>query len=179
MISWFARTIDLVEVFVLRLPDLVGGSSNIYLPPYYFETNDDQGKHEFHLVDGGVAANNPTLIAMGEISKQLIHKNEDFPLSLDYRRYLVISIGTGECKMDGGKYTTEEASKWGLLGWWFNANWSTPLVDILTQASTDMVDIHLSVVFKTLGVEKNYLRIQVFFSSDSSQLPTFFTFLHT
>ncbi|KAJ0592157.1 putative galactolipase [Helianthus annuus] len=132
----------------------------IYLPPYYFETNDDQGKHEFHLVDGGVAANNPTLIAMGEISKQLIHKNVDFPSSLDYRRYLVISIGTGECKMDGGKYTTEEASKWGLLGWWFNANWSTPLVDILTQASTDMVDIHLSVVFKTLGVEKNYLRIQ-------------------
>ncbi|KAM0014201.1 putative galactolipase [Helianthus debilis subsp. tardiflorus] len=97
---------------------------------------------------------------MGEIAKQLIHKNEDYPLSLDYGRYLVISVGTGECKMEGGKYTTEEASKWGLLGWWFNANWCTPLVDILTQASTDMVDIHLSVVFKTLGVEKNYLRIQ-------------------
>ncbi|XP_076890679.1 patatin-like protein 2 [Bidens hawaiensis] len=133
-----------------------------YLPPHHFETNHKGEKHEFNLVDGGVAANNPTLIAMGEIAKQLIRKNSDFPLpqSMEYRRYLVISIGTGECKRKGGKYTAEQASKWGLLGWWFNSNGSSPLVDIFTQASTDMVDFHLSVVFKTLGVEKNYLRIQ-------------------
>ncbi|XP_071737091.1 patatin-like protein 2, partial [Rutidosis leptorrhynchoides] len=132
-----------------------------YLPPHYFETYHKGEKHEFNLVDGGVAANNPTLIAMGEIAKQLIRKNPDFqlPQSLEYRRYLVISVGTGECKIDG-KYTANKASKWGLFGWWFNANGSTPLLDIFTQASTDMVDFHLSVVFKSLNVEKHYLRIQ-------------------
>lgn len=31
-----------------------------YFPAHYFETKDDKGtKREFHLVDGGVAANNP------------------------------------------------------------------------------------------------------------------------
>ncbi|CAH1449495.1 unnamed protein product [Lactuca virosa] len=132
-----------------------------YLPPHHFETIHEGQKHEFNLVDGGVAANNPTLIAMGEIAKQLIRKNSDFhvPQTLEYRRFLVISIGTGECKKKW-KYSAKEASKWGLLGWWFNANGSTPLLDIFTQSSTDMVDIHLSVVFKALDVEQNYLRIQ-------------------
>ncbi|KAL7593390.1 hypothetical protein Lser_V15G33533 [Lactuca serriola] len=130
-----------------------------YLPPYHFETIHEGHKHEFNLVDGGVAVNNPTLIAMGEIAKQLIRKTSDFHVSqsLDYRRFLVISIGTGECKM---KWNAKEASKWGLLGWFFNANGSTPLLDISTQSSTDMVDNHLSVVFKALNIEENYLRIQ-------------------
>lgn len=99
---------------------------------------------------------------MGEIGKQLIRRKSDFPLpqSLEYHRYLVISIGTGECKVTG-KYTAHEASKWGFFGWWYNSNGSNPLLDIFTQASTDMVDFHLSVVFKALDVEANYLRIQV------------------
>lgn len=34
-----------------------------YLPTYYFETKDPEGKvREFHLTDGGVAANNPVYI---------------------------------------------------------------------------------------------------------------------
>nr|XP_043628568.1 patatin-like protein 2 [Erigeron canadensis] len=132
-----------------------------YLPPHQFKTEHEGEEHEFNLVDGGVAANNPTLIAMGEIAKNLIRKNQDFPLpkSLEYRRYLIISIGTGECKVTG-KYNANEASKWGFFGWWFNGSGSTPLLDIFTQASTDMVDIHLSVIFKALNVQANYLRIQ-------------------
>ena len=31
-----------------------------YLPAYYFQTEDDNGKtREYNLIDGGVAANNP------------------------------------------------------------------------------------------------------------------------
>ncbi|MFS7967264.1 putative galactolipase [Helianthus anomalus] len=132
-----------------------------YLPPHYFKTADGEKQRKFHLIDGGVAANNPTLVAMAEIAKQLIHKNPTFaePQSLDYHRYLVISIGTGECKRKT-KYSANKASKWGVFGWWFNACGSTPLVDIFTQASTDMVDFHLSVVFKGLDIQSNYLRIQ-------------------
>ncbi|XP_076925749.1 patatin-like protein 2 [Bidens hawaiensis] len=138
-----------------------------YLPPHYFETTHKkttqeeeevvmEKTHEFHLVDGGVAANNPTLIAMSEIAK---HQNLGEPKSIDYQRYLVISIGTGECK-PATKYTVHKASKWGFFGWWLNASGSAPLVDIFTQASTDMVDFHLSAIFKGLGIQTNYLRIQ-------------------
>ncbi|XP_076913019.1 patatin-like protein 2 [Bidens hawaiensis] len=132
-----------------------------YLPPHYFETSRDKKPHKFNLIDGGVVANNPTLIAMGEIAKQLIHKNQNFaePKSLDYQRYMVISIGTGECK-PATKYTAYKASRWGLFGWWLNAGGSAPLVDIFTQASSDMVDFHLSVVFKGLDIQTHYLRIQ-------------------
>ncbi|KAI3496307.1 hypothetical protein L1887_38664 [Cichorium endivia] len=148
------------------LSDICIGTSAAptYLPPHHFETVHEGEKHEFNLVDGGVAANNPTLIAMGEIAKQLIRGNSDFhkpkPINDDqYRKILVISIGTGECKKKWN-FNPNEASKWGLLRWWYNANGSTPLLDIFSQASSDMVDIHLSVVFKALKVEKNYLRIQ-------------------
>ncbi|KAL4564415.1 hypothetical protein LXL04_028479 [Taraxacum kok-saghyz] len=138
-----------------------------YLPPHHFETIHEEEKHEFNLVDGGVAANNPTLIAIGEIAKQVIRNNSETPQSqntkdmedTEERNFLVISIGTGECKKKW-KYNATDASKWGLVGWWFNANGSTPLVDIFTQASTDMVDIHLSVLFKSHNGEDNYLRIQ-------------------
>lgn len=112
---------------------------------------------------------------MAEISKQHIRKNPDFapPELLDYNRYLVISIGTGECKPTK-RYTADIASKWGLFGWWFNAcSGSTPLVDIFTQASTDLVDYHLSVVFKALDVQKHYLRIQVSFYVKALQLITY------
>lgn len=32
-----------------------------YFPAHYFKTQDPQGSHdkEFHLIDGGIAANNP------------------------------------------------------------------------------------------------------------------------
>lgn len=78
---------------------------------------------------------------------------------LDYGRLLVISLGTGTHKEEE-KYDANGAAKWGLLGWLTNAG-STPLVDVFTQASADMVDYHLSVIFQALHTEKNYLRIQV------------------
>ena len=52
------------------------------------------------------------------------------------------------------------AAKWGTLGWLIHGD-STPLVDVFMQASGDMVDFHLSAVFRALRSEENYLRIQV------------------
>uniref|UniRef100_A0A5B6YTQ7 Patatin n=2 Tax=Davidia involucrata TaxID=16924 RepID=A0A5B6YTQ7_DAVIN len=132
-----------------------------YLPAHYFETKDPTGKmKEFNLIDGGVAANNPTLVAIGEVTKQIIHGNPDFfpTKNMDYGRLLVISLGTGSSKIEE-KYDADEAAKWGVLGWLTNGG-STPLVDVFTQASADMVDFHLSVVFQALHSERNYLRIQ-------------------
>ena len=85
---------------------------------------------------------------------------------MDYGRFLVISIGTGSPKSEQ-KYNAKMAAKWGVLGWLLHGG-STPLVDVFMQASADMVDFHISVVFQALHSEDNYLRIQVSSSNTCS-----------
>ncbi|KAK2992300.1 hypothetical protein RJ640_020293 [Escallonia rubra] len=127
-----------------------------YLPAHYFRNED----REFNLIDGGVAANNPALVAISQVTNQIINQNSDFfPIKpMDYGRFLVISIGTGTSKATK-KYNARMAAKWGVLGWLLHGG-SSPLVDVFTEASSDMVDFHISVVFQALHSEANYLRIQ-------------------
>ena len=100
------------------------------------------------------------MVAIGEVTKAIIKGNSDFfPIKpMDYGRFLVISLGTGSGK-DQGKYSADAAAKWGVLGW-LTSGGSTPLVDVFTQASADMADLHISAVFQALHSDK-YLRIQV------------------
>lgn len=101
------------------------------------------------------------LVAMNEVMKEINRGSPDFfPIKpTDYRRFLVLSLGTGSAKIEE-KYDADEAAKWGLLGWLTSDN-STPLTDIFMQASSDMVDFHISTVFQALHSAENYLRIQV------------------
>ncbi|XP_027149677.1 patatin-like protein 2 [Coffea eugenioides] len=132
-----------------------------YLPAHKFQTEDSDGSvKEFNLIDGGVAANNPALVAMNHVTKEVSQGNSDFfsIRSQEYTRFIVLSLGTGTAKEEG-KYDAEQAAKWGILGW-LTSGGSTPLVDVFSQASSDMVDFHLSTIFQTLQSEENYLRIQ-------------------
>ncbi|XP_010269013.1 PREDICTED: patatin-like protein 2 [Nelumbo nucifera] len=131
-----------------------------YLPAHYFETKDEEGKvREFNLIDGGVAANNPALVAIGEVSKDIIKNPDSFSIKpMEFGRFLVLSLGTGAPKSEH-KYGAKQASKWGVLGW-LHSDGSSPLVDVFTQASGDMVDYHVSAVFQALSSKDNYLRIQ-------------------
>ncbi|KAM7277690.1 hypothetical protein ACFE04_004824 [Oxalis oulophora] len=132
-----------------------------YLPAHYFKTEDCQGNvKEFNLVDGGVAANNPALVAVSEVTREITKKNPDFfPIkAMDYGRTLVLSLGTGTAKSEK-KYSAHEAATWGLLGW-LTADHSTPIIDCFSEASGDMIDFHLSTVFQALHCENSYLRIQ-------------------
>ncbi|KAI3768373.1 hypothetical protein L2E82_18994 [Cichorium intybus] len=132
-----------------------------YFPPYYFETRDVDGtKHTFDLIDGGVAANNPTQIALTHMSKEVLMGKYRLAGSnhIDARRMLVLSLGTGMQKHTE-RYTAQVAARWGLLSWIFD-NGSTPILHIYSDASSDMVDIHVSTYFRAFKAEKNYLRIQ-------------------
>ncbi|KAK6128950.1 hypothetical protein DH2020_037324 [Rehmannia glutinosa] len=135
-----------------------------FLPPHYFETKDADGKiRTFDLVDGGVAANNPvtqTLMAITHISKQILLGNFELVdmQPMDSNRMLVVSLGTGIAKLEE-KYNAKDAARWGMLGWVYN-NGASPLLDVYGDASSDMVDIHVSTIFQSLRNEQNYLRIQ-------------------
>ncbi|TVU24237.1 hypothetical protein EJB05_26658, partial [Eragrostis curvula] len=49
-----------------------------YFPPISFTTKDVHGKpHEFHLVDGGVVANNPTMAAMSMLNKEMLRLRQE------------------------------------------------------------------------------------------------------
>ncbi|KAK1607450.1 hypothetical protein QYE76_031123 [Lolium multiflorum] len=132
-----------------------------YLPGHHFQTMDGEGKpRDFNLIDGGVAANNPTLLAMTNVSNQILMGNPDFfPIKpADYGKFMVLSLGTGTSKIEE-KFDALQSSKWGLLGWLYNSG-ATPIIDSFSQASSDLVDIHASVLFQALHVHKRYLRIQ-------------------
>ncbi|KAJ0614561.1 putative patatin-like phospholipase domain, Acyl transferase/acyl hydrolase/lysophospholipase [Helianthus annuus] len=133
-----------------------------FLPSHSFQTKDSGGKtlREFNLIDGAVVANNPTLVAISEITKEITTGSPDFfPIRpMEFGRLLVLSIGTGSQKFQE-KYDATKSSSWGVLGWLAGGG-STPLVDVFTQASGDMVDYHVSTVFQALHSTENYLRIQ-------------------
>ncbi|CAL5001629.1 unnamed protein product [Urochloa decumbens] len=132
-----------------------------YLPGHQFETKDKDGEtRPFNLIDGGVAANNPTLLAMNDVTKQILLGSQDFfPIKpADYGKFMVLSLGTGSAKVEE-KFDAVQCSRWGLMGWLYNKG-ATPIIDSFSQASSDLVDIHASVLFQALHSEKSYLRIQ-------------------
>ncbi|CAI0553692.1 unnamed protein product [Linum tenue] len=113
-----------------------------FFPVHYFKNQDSQGNvREFNLIDGGIAANNPTLVAITEVTKQIMKNPGGCSMKpMEYGRFLVISLGTGSNKTEYHKG-------------------SSPLISCYSDAISDMVDYHNCVVFKALESEDNYLRI--------------------
>lgn len=102
-----------------------------------------------------------TLVAVNEVTKQIINQNNDFDSikPMEYSRFLIISLGTGTPKNEQ-KFDSKLAAKWGLLDWLTHGG-STPLIDMFSQSSGDMVDYNLATVTQALNSQDNYLRIQV------------------
>ncbi|KAF9660817.1 hypothetical protein SADUNF_Sadunf19G0003100 [Salix dunnii] len=115
-----------------------------YFPPHYFETS-----KPFNLIDGGVAANNPSFLAVCEATKE---KNTDF------KKIVILSLGTGEPDASGRLEVGN--AKWGIVDWLWQDDNSTPLLDILTTAPDEMTEKYISNVFQIIGLEHNYTRIQ-------------------
>ncbi|KFK30333.1 hypothetical protein AALP_AA7G248300 [Arabis alpina] len=146
----------------VKLSDICIGTSAAptFFPPHYFSNEDILGNNsEFHLIDGGITANNPTLVAMTAVTKQIVKNNPDMGelKPLGYNKFLVISIGTGSAKKEE-KYNAKKAAKWGIISWLYDDG-STPILDIAMDSSHDIVHFHSSVVFTALQSEEKYLRI--------------------
>ncbi|XP_016456565.1 patatin-2-Kuras 1-like [Nicotiana tabacum] len=146
-----------------KLSDICIGTSAAptYFPPYYFENDDGKGnKYEFNLIDGGVVAGNPALIALSTV----INSTETDPSfasikPMDDKNILLLSLGTGTIADFAGKYTAEEAAHWGLVSWLFHNN-SNPLNEMTSAASAIMNDYYITTIYRALGAKINYLRIE-------------------
>nr|CAB3490325.1 unnamed protein product [Digitaria exilis] len=147
------------------LRDVCIGSSAAptYLPPHHFTTKGSDGTlREFNLIDGGVAANNPTMIAMSMLTKEMLRVRQ--ALAEDGKHKHLNG-------MNGGAATTSNPTIAAMAALTRHSDESStdyknrdgivnPLIDIFSQASTDLVDIHAAVLFEDLGCKNNYLRIQ-------------------
>ena len=67
-------------------------------------------------------------------------------------------------------YDAREVAKWGIVDWLSNKG-EAPLVDMVFNASADMVDYNLAIMFQSQHCSSNYLRIQV--------SPAFMHFIHS
>ncbi|XP_050369359.1 patatin-like protein 2 [Argentina anserina] len=146
----------------------------VYFPAHKFRTN----TREYNVVDGGVAANNPSLVAITEVIKKIKNQNPDFrkDRAADQgNRFLLISLGTGEPK-EKCSYSSDDAAKWGIGGWLIHVTKgfpsTCPLIDVFTEASSAMVDCQLITLFESLWSDGNYLWIQ------EDELPIDMTSMH-
>ncbi|CAL5411213.1 unnamed protein product [Camellia sinensis] len=134
----------------LKLTDVVVGSASapVYFRPKTFKV----GSNEYTLVDGGVVANNPTLLAIQEAAQL-------FGNPRDYSNYLILSLGTGKEKaVDDGDSTIslESAADWLLPGF----TRLPKLLEVMFGASDDIIDATTSFILGKHNTRHNYLRIQ-------------------
>jgi hypothetical protein len=128
--------------------DIVRGSTSIpaYFPPAYFRDGIDINT----IVDGGVFANNPTMVSYIEATKTLFNPKKKIQ-KVSPQDMLVISMGTG---MDKRKsYPYNKAKRFGMV------NWLLPILDVLLTASADVVDYEMEKLFEAYGKPNNYIRI--------------------
>jgi hypothetical protein len=144
-----------------------------YFPAHEFESRrhlqrkrKDVVAARYHLIDGGVGANNPTMAAITKVASELLCENPDFPRLtndvVDFTKYVVISVGTGSFKEDMTEmYSAKECAGWSARQWAFDF-WRarSPIADVLTHASNFLVDYNVAMLFHSHGCKNNYLRIQ-------------------
>ena len=98
--------------------------------PTYFPSHELDGHA---LVDGGVFAANPVIVAIVEALKRF----GDDPHHLDQDDLLVVSIGTG-LHEDG--YSQEQVRRWGRLGWVLPQQGEPPVLGATLGGAADGAD---------------------------------------
>ncbi|KAJ7973102.1 Patatin [Quillaja saponaria] len=137
----------------IQLADVImsTAAAPFYFPPHDFVAD---GKRYF-LVDGGLAANNPTLVAIREAAKMIENHSNTNSILPENCKFLVLSLGTGSAKLFG-----HEVGYGGTLDWFNLEKGLPPLIDILMRASDDMVDMYTSLILGKYNSKHNFLRIQ-------------------
>ncbi|XP_070021212.1 probable inactive patatin-3-Kuras 1 isoform X2 [Nicotiana sylvestris] len=131
-----------------------------YFPPYYFENDDGKGnQYEFNLIDGTTVAGNPALVALSTVTNSAeTDLSFAYIKPLDVKNILLLSLGTGTTADFAGKYTARMQLSGVLFPGFYNN--SNPLIEMSSAASAIMNDYYISTIYRALGAETNYLRIE-------------------
>ena len=134
------------------IKDIIRGSSSIpgYFSPAYFR----EGLDTHTVIDGGIFANNPSVIAFLEFSKI----NPD----INPNNILMISLGTGKSKNMNFSYETTK--KWGITLWIY------PIIDIILSGSSEIADYEMKKLFDTNERPDNYKRINPILNYSASTI---------
>ncbi len=119
----------------------------VYYDPYSSEYVDLNGitRPFKNKVDGGVFANNPTLIGITEAQVAFYKKLEDLR---------VLSLGTGHQKFSDGAMR----KKWGIT-YWINFN-RKRLIDLFMQAQSQQIEHYVQLLQN--GIDKERIETPVF-----------------
>jgi uncharacterized protein len=98
--------------------------------PTYFPSHELDGRA---LIDGGVFAANPVIVAIVEALKLF----GDEPHSVDQDDLLVVSIGTG---LHESGYRQEQVRRWGRLGWVLPQGGEPPIIGATLDGASDGAD---------------------------------------
>jgi len=101
----------------LKLADVVKASCSA--PTYFPAHGLEIGKIVRPLIDGGVVANNPSMLALTN-AIWIARKTNKFD------KFMVVSLGTGKISQP---FRFKEVSRWGL------AKWATKLIDVFMDTS--------------------------------------------
>jgi patatin-like phospholipase/acyl hydrolase len=142
--SWSARAFP-GSNFYMRDVARASSAAPTYFPPA--SIRDAAGNADYHLVDGGVFANNPAARGFVEAASHIAAAGE----SAREREYLLISLGTGSLKR---RYNYAETRNWGLL------DWARPILDVVFDGVSDNVDHQLKVIFSADLHLGHYFRFQ-------------------
>ncbi|KAJ6740290.1 XYLOSE ISOMERASE [Salix purpurea] len=126
----------------------------------HMATGFDKRKGKTDVLKNARLADICALLAISEIRNQIRMHTDEFA-DVDptqSKRMLVLSLGTGEAKYEE-KYNAPTAASWSMINWVYNSG-KTPLIDMFSNAISDMVDYHISTLFQSMDSKEYYLRIQ-------------------
>lgn len=114
--------------------------------PSYFPVK-EKLKYSSNLIDGGIVANNPSLVALIDSFSFTEHENKD--------DVVLLSVGTGKaCEIP---YDVEPLQNTTIK--WLRQNGSIPLVEILMNSQVALAEFQTSFLMDKLGCKNQYERI--------------------
>jgi patatin-like phospholipase/acyl hydrolase len=120
-----------------------------YFPSYTFTHN----KEVLTCIDGGIYMNNPSLGALIEVlgnSQYKFYKINGKQVQLS--DISILSLGTGTTISNMAKQNSEN---------WGKRAWIKPIINLATNAPVGVIDDQLFTIFKSFGIENQYLRIDI------------------
>lgn len=118
--------------------------------PGYFDIANIQshGGRNYPLIDGGIYANNPAMLAFTEVQNSMKETDEDEKITPN--DIAMLSLGTGTNQL---RYQYDNAKKWK------GAKWLKPLMSMVASATAETVDQQLKQLFHAYDADDQYLRI--------------------